>query len=76
MEVKAGSTVGEGRGMLFFWERRKRSSGEREPSRCMWCSVFGREVRKGWRGELHILGGGYRMLFCVYGFPLRAVLVG
>ena len=31
-----------------------RRDGPRAPSRCMCCSHFGRERRKGWSGDLHM----------------------
>ena len=55
--------------MLFLAERTKRRVGERQPSRCRWCSHFGRAWRKVWREEdLHILGvwRKKRVRRCVY----------
>lgn len=57
-EAKAGSSVGDGRGMEFLADRVKRREGDREPSMWMWCSHFGRDERKGWRGWLHIFAVG------------------
>ena len=43
--------------MISLREARvKRRLGEREPSRCMWCSHLGRAWRNGWSGDLHIVG--------------------
>ena len=49
--------VGDGRAMSLREARAKRRVGEREPSKCMWCSHFGRAARKGWRDVRHIVGG-------------------
>ena len=53
MEMKAGSEVG--RGMLLRAAREKRRVGDRAPSRCMWCSHFGRAARNRWRASRHIV---------------------
>ena len=56
-EAKAESDVGSA--MPLRAARAKSREGEREPSRCMWCSHLGRAARNGWRGERHMVMTGW-----------------
>ena len=52
--------------MLFRSAREKRRVGERDPSRCMWCSHFGIAARKGWKAVRHMMAG-HRIRYNVSG---------